>query len=239
MNLNNNLTTRIISLLICCWIFIILTSCGIANEFTFPAHSFRSKNISSYKIKKLALLPIVPDSKDSSGTYYSTNYFVDLLSDEFPNLEIANIDDIRNHEIDGIPNIIKDIKQFRIMDHRKFLNTNLGFSLNEWGCDAIIVGCIDSTNYQMGWVLTEGLPGISKGRKTLCYFSYFLISMKDGRVLWKGSAKGTEIYLGKRNEKRDEKIVTFPPVDLALINGLEILAEELPKETFIKKSGIK
>ncbi len=214
--------------------FLLFTSCGIAYEFIFPVHTFKSKNITSYNIKKLALLPIIPDTKDSSGTFFSTNYFCDLLADEYPNLEIANIDDIRKHESDFIPDMIKDLKQFRILNKRGFLETDLGISLNDWKCDAVIVGCVDSTVYQSSWVMTETLPGVSKGRKTICYFSYFLVSMKDGKVLWKSSAKGSEIFLGKRVDKRGNQLIIYPPVDNAITNGLELVAEEFPKELLPK-----
>jgi hypothetical protein len=208
---------------------IILQSCNLLEEFKFPVQSFTSKYISSYRLKRIAVLPVIPDTKDSAGAYYATNYFTDLLTDCYPAIQVAEVDDVRKSEISFIPDMVKDIKQFRIMDYKNFGNTDIGEALKKWNCDAIFVGTIDSVKYESGWVNTFDYKGLLKGRKTNCYFRYFLISLKDGRVLWKVSVRGTEVFYGKR--KSDDGSFC-PPLSVAMSNGIELISDELPGEIF-------
>ena len=214
----------------------IISGCSLLNEFKFPAQTFKSKFISSYKIKKIALLPIIPDTKDSSGTYNATDYFNDLLVDSYPDIEFSDVDDLRKYDISFLPDLVEDVGEHRIMSHKKFIDTDIGNALQEWNCDAILLGKIDSSKRESGWLTSYGYSGIFKGRKTNCYFSYYLISMKDGRVLWKCSVRGSELYSGKTTSTRINPSTgsgfVFPPLDAAMVGGIELMTEILPDEIF-------
>ena len=57
---------------------------------------------------------------------------------------------------------------------------------------------------------------------TSCQFTYYLISLKDGRVLWKANILGEEgYYLLDREE-------IFAPLDYAISNGIDKVIDKIP-----------
>ena len=94
----------------------------------------------------------------------------------------------------------------------------------EDGYDAVLIGTIDSIHISPG----VSLGSYSKyGWRTFCKFTYYLMSLKDGKILWKADVNGEEIW-----ETKNFYINEIPPVDAAISNGIDIMIDVLPKGIF-------
>ena len=215
----------------------VFVSCTTLKELSADDDVFISKNISSYAIKKIALIPVIPDTKESNGLYNATNYFLDMLVSEFPKLEFADVMDLRKFDFGFAKMILEDIHDKKLMNKQEFYETDLGSLLKKWKCDALIIGSVDSTRREN-----------DKYRKTMfgrniylirvtCYFTYYLISLKDGKVIWKASENGSVYYepFGDSEiifELPVDTIALFSPIDEAMYKGLDKLYYKLPEEIF-------
>lgn len=213
------------------------TFCTSLKELFEKDGVFLSKNISSYSIKKIALLPMLPDTQGGDGTYNSTNYFLDLLVAEYPKLEFADIMDLRKHDFSFIKMMLDDVHENKLINKQEFSKTDLGTLLKKWNCDAIMIGAVDSTRREKDKYRHTMFGKNIYLVKVTCYFTYHLISMKDGKVIWKSAESGSAFYepFGDSEilfELSDDSIALFSPIDEAMYNGLDKLYYKLPDEVF-------
>ncbi len=213
--------------------FVILTSiCLTACNNSFISSDVKgiylSPKISSYKIEAIALLPILPDDSTDYGAYYSTNHFFNILERKYPSLIIADIDWVRNFDCSFIDKQTNFIKIKKRLDLQSFYDTDLGYNIIEENYDAVLLGMIDSTYNSYGIYL-----GISedyfpvRGWMTSCKFTYYLVSLIDGRILWRATVSGEDAC-----KMENYFIKEFPPVDYAISNGIDRMVDYLPTEIF-------
>ncbi|MHB8930011.1 MAG: hypothetical protein ACYC5R_05370 [Melioribacteraceae bacterium] len=178
---------------------------------------YTSPKIKEYNIRKVALLPMAQDDTTDSGTYYSTNHFFNELQKNYSDIKFVVPDLNESNGYDTlIPNFIESIEKLKRLDLKSFFNTDIGASVDEENPDAIIIGKIDRTIPKSGFIRRYYANVVS------CEFRYYLISLVDGRVLWKADVLGEEGYY------LSQIIDLFPPLDLALSNGIDKIITNLP-----------
>jgi hypothetical protein len=167
----------------------------------------------------------MPDDTTDTGAFYATNHFINSLEKRFPKIKfvIANIDTAIASDSMAITWNIESIEKIKKLDLRKFCRSELGYDVQKDSADAMIIGKIDSCAWRAGLTIT-GFR-VYKSRILSCYFTYYLISLKDGRVLWKASTLGEEGYTSYFGAEE-----IYPPLDYALSNGIDLLIFEIPLE---------
>jgi len=208
----------------------VLTACNdIINNVVWPRTDiisvYTSPRIGEYKIRSISILPITPDDTTDTGTYYSTNHLINSLEDKFPEIEfvVADIDTAIAIDSLAIPKAISSIEKRRRLYLREFYNSELGYDVKKDSADAIIIGLIDSTSKKGGFLIRDFR--LNKTRIISCGFTYYLISMRDGRVLWKGAALGEAGYF------YDGVSEIYPPIDRAISYGIDLLLDTIPLDS--------
>ena len=206
-------------------IFIII-SCGqFINPGEFTEY-FKSMKIASYKADKIALLPIQPDDTTDTGAYYSTNHFYNYLAEKYDKKVFADIDWVRDYDCTFVNDQLDFIDEHKIFDLPEFFKTDLGYDLLNEKYDALLIGRIDSVRVQFG------LFWDSQPRSVLGWYSYskltcFLVSLTDGKIIWKCTAEGKDFYEASAYERNNP-----PPLDYALTNAIDKIVMGLPPELF-------
>ena len=204
-----------------------LTSCIYINDSTSVKVVFVSRMLDTYNIKTVAVLPMIPDDTTGSGTFFSTNHLYIILYDDYPSLGLANIDWIREYNDSIISEEIKNIKTLKRFDEDAFYNSDLGYNLLNEGVDAVLIGTIDTVENSDGIYLDLNTKSIQRGWVTSCSFTYFLVALNDGRILWAANCKSNAI-----NPMTNYHIEEYPPFDAAISNGIDEMVELLPGEIF-------
>ncbi len=204
---------------------ILLTSCRQANESNSIISYYENPIISSYQIEKIALLPILPDDSTNFGAYFSTNHFYNIIDERFPSIELADIDWVREFDCSFVDKQIDAINTTKRFDIETFYSSQPGYYLMEDGYDAVLIGAIDSIQHSIGIFIGNSFP--ARGWLTFCNFTYFLVSLKDGRILWKANVNGEE-----SNIMDNYFIKEFPPLDYAISNGIDRMINVLPRGIF-------
>ncbi|MBA4405724.1 hypothetical protein C0389_00460 [bacterium] len=208
-------------------IFPFSTACNEASRnFVWPWNEiisiYQSPKIESYKIRSVSLLPMVPDDTTDNGTFYSTNHFINLLEKEHPAIKfvVSDIDTAISNDSSAISKVIYSIEKKRRLDLKRFSNSELGYDVLSDSTDAMLIGIIDSCKKKNGNIITGYQFG--KRRIISCNFAYYLISLKDGRVLWKAEVVGEEGYMYSSAAE------LFPPLDNAISNGMDLIVKKIP-----------
>ncbi|MCX6170913.1 MAG: hypothetical protein NTX65_16380 [Ignavibacteriales bacterium] len=196
-----------------------LNSCRDLGPESNLVNIYTSPKINVYRIERVALLPMAQDDTTDSGTFYSTNHFFNSLKQNYPEMKFVIPAIEVSDEYDTlIPNFVESIEKLKRLDLTRFFETPVGSSVDEENPDAILIGRIDNKIPKSGFVLRS----YAFANVISCEFRYYLISLVDGRVLWKAEVLGEEgYYVSQRRE-------LFPPIDLALSNGIDKIIPNLP-----------
>ncbi|PKL83398.1 MAG: hypothetical protein CVV24_05125 [Ignavibacteriae bacterium HGW-Ignavibacteriae-3] len=193
--------------------------------------------IAKYRFDKIALLPMIKDDTTDTGTFYSTNHFINKLTERFSNLsvDIPDISSITFSDPMLIPGLINSIERNRHLDMNVFNNSELGTLLLQENYDAIFLGtvesCYDLESFEkFDWSLINLRFDLIYVRN--CYFNYYLISLADGRVLWRARILGQAVSLVNPDLKGKNY---YPPVDCAVSNGIDTMMYYVPDLTGGKK----
>lgn len=200
-----------------------LTSCKRAIDGNRVIDFFRNPDYGKYKIENIALLPMANDDTTSTGTFYSTNYFFNRLL-EIPSINMVDLDKIISSDSAAIYEQLKSININKKFNLNLFLKSDLGIWLTENNCDAAILGNV--TNFKMyyyTWYNIDNQFMITTA--TVCNFNYYMISMRDGSLLWAANIDGEAIYMDKL-----PVIPDYPPLDEAISSGIDSLLEKLDRE---------
>ncbi len=178
---------------------------------------YMSPKIGEYMIQKVALLPMAQDDTTDSGTFYSTNHFFNELRRNYPNMEfVVPPIDVANEYDTLILSFINDVEKLKKLDLKLFFDSQVGYSVGEENLDAILIGRIDTCETKTGLV-SGGFAFV-----TSCEFRYYLISLVDGRVLWKANILGEGDYPVVKHG------LSYPPLDYAISNGIDKIITSLP-----------
>ncbi|MCX6173897.1 MAG: hypothetical protein NTZ27_03985 [Ignavibacteriales bacterium] len=185
---------------------------------------YESPKLNLYKIRSIALLPMAPDDTTDNGTFFATNHFLNSLKQNFPNTKfiIPLVDSILTSDTLVISKIIDSIEKLRRLDLKYFFDTDIGYAVDEDSTDAMIIGVINKVVKKKGYTSSRTHYGIQPATLISCQFTYYLISLKDGRVLWKSQVLGEEGY------SLNSKNITYPPLDYAVSNGIDKLINIIP-----------
>jgi len=213
------------------WLFLIFTLSGcneLLDKIIVPRSAvlsiYQSPKFDNYKIKTIALIPMSPDDTTDQGTFYSTNHFLNKLKEKFHNIlfTIPKVDSIMAFDSLAIDKIIDSIEKLRRLDLKYFFDSDLGNSVDEYASDAMLIGMINKIIYKKGYSPGRGVFKPMDATLTSCQFTYYLISLKDGRVLWKAQLLGEEGY------SLNNKNIIYPPLDYAVSNGIDIVIDKIP-----------
>lgn len=206
-----------------------ITACkGFMDNIVWPKNEiislYKSPKIDSYKIRSVALLPMIPDDTTDAGTFYSTNHFINSLEEKHPSIKfvVPNIDTAIAIDSLAITKTIHSIETRKKLDLKNFYSSELGYDVIKDSADAIIIRTVDSCSVKNGFYIANFQ--LYKTRIISCQFTYYLISLKDGRVLWKAHVLGEDgyIYYGI-----DE---LHTPLYYAVSNGINLLLDKIPLE---------
>ena len=188
---------------------------------------YESPKLNLYKIRSVALLPMVPDDTTDNGTFYSTNHFLNSLKQKFPNTKfvIPSVDSLISSDSLAIFKIIDSIEKLRRLDLKYFFDTDIGYTIDGDSTDAMIIGMINKVINKKGYTPSRTHYGIQPATLISCQFTYYLISLKDGRVLWKAQVFGVEGYSLNSSD------IIYPPLDYAISNGIDKVIDIVPLTT--------
>ena len=228
MGIFNLLKSPVISLP--CLVFL-LCQCRFIEEGNEIKDFYIAPNFKDYKIETVALLPMAYDDTTDIGTFYSTNYFYNNLA-ELNAYNLVDIDKITSSDSSTISDQLISIRENFRIDLDSFYVTQLGSFLKAQNCDAIIIGNVfDYSNYyysdtKLGmfsiFVIT-----------TAANFNYFMVSLKDGSVLWGANIDCKASY--KVRFSSYLAVLGYPPLDLSISNGIDRLLDKLKKEYILTK----
>src|SRR3989339_465369 len=189
---------------------------------------YQSPKIDQYKINSIALLPMAPDDTTDRGTFFATNHFLNSLKQKFPNtkFEVPLVDSIMTFDSLATVEIISSIEKLRRLDLKYFFDTDLGYAVEEYAADAMLIGMINKIIKKKGFSSGRGIFKPVDATLTSCQFTYYLISLKDGRVLWKAKILGEEGYYLLDKEE------IFAPLDYAISNGIDKVIDRIPLTKF-------
>jgi hypothetical protein len=225
--MKNRSILKSINLLFLSGIIFLLSSCIYFERPPRIDNVFVSKHISSYDVESIAILPIIPDDSSNTGAYFATNHLFDILYNNYPSIDITDLQWIRKYDNSIIDKEIQDLKILHRFNMDEFEKSELGSNIISEEYDAVLIGGIDSTDSTMGFFLS--MDGSIRAWRTSCAFEYFLISLKDGRVLWTTTCEGEAF-----NQMDNLFKKSYPPVDVAISNGIDKMEETFPKEIFKK-----
>ena len=209
-------------------LLVILPACStIISNFLYPRSSityiYQSPKYSQYNLSKIAIAPMMNDDTTEVGTLYSTNHFINALEKKYKKLKFFIPDTKNTGDPDSLVFwIAQSIEEKKHLDLNDFYATDLGDAIRKGNADAVFIGVVDLVDYKNGAAYNSRAREFSKTTITSCYFTYYLISLKDGRVLFKISALGEEgfyVYSG------DD---VYPELDYAISNGMDQIIEKLP-----------
>jgi hypothetical protein len=218
---------KFINVLFLIEIIFLLSSCIYFERPPRIDNVFVSKHISSYDVESIAVLPIIPDDSSNTGAYFATNHLFDILYNNYPSIDITDLQWVRKFDNSIVDKEIQSLKTANRFDMEEFEKSELGSNIIAEEYDAVIIGAIDSTDSTSGIFLAP--DGSVRVWRTYCSFEYFLVSLKDGRILWATTCEG-EVY----NQMDNFFKKVYPPVDMAISNGIDKMAETFPKEIFKK-----
>lgn len=227
--MNYRKTTGLLLLLSTLSFIIFFSACNeLLDRIVWPKNQvlsvYESPKLNLYKIRSVTLLPIVPDDTTDNGTFFATNHFLNSLKQKFPNTKFAVplVDSIMAFDSLAISKIIDSIEKLRRLDLKYFFDTDISYTVDEESTDAMIIGRINKVIKKKGYTPSRIHYGIQPATLISCQFTYYLISLKDGRVLWKAN------ILGEGGYSLDGPDIIYPPLDYAISNGIDKIIDIIP-----------
>jgi hypothetical protein len=213
-------------------LFVILLGCTLSG--CIPPDSkvvqwLISPKINNYRIESIALLPLKKDDTTSTGTFYSTNYFLKSLKENYPNykFEVLDIGQALLSDSLIVEKAIESIELKHKADLKNLDTTEMGDSLRLINVDVIILGRINNPSKNLRFWIEPGFVTMASW-STGCNFTYYMVSLKDGRVLWMSNVLGTANYQEEVEYSWDYEKNLYPPLDMAISNGIDKIINTLP-----------
>ena len=186
---------------------------------------YKNPEFNNYNIRRIALLPMVWDDTTEDGTYYSTNHFINKIYNEREDVDLADIDSLRNLDSSPVLKMVYNMGSKTKINLDSVYASPIGDYLNEDGCDAIMAGAIDTVWFHAWNSSSDNKVWVS----THCIFNYYMFSLVDGELLWK-----TQINISANSYVSNEDIF-YPPLDVAISAGIDYF---FPKFPFKKKARL-
>ena len=191
---------------------VFLSSC--MGGFVMSEH-FRSQDTFNYhyNLHKIGLLPMPMDDTTNNGTFYSTNYFFKELKKDYPSYKfnIVTVDKSVKNDPDFMKKVVQLIKRDRGLSNETLISTGLDTVFKQDSLDAVFIGGINKVSHQK-YLIPDKNRNLVQCKFTRCDFVYFLISLNDGKVIWRTRVIGTAF----NNDQSD-----YPPLDEAISNGID------------------
>lgn len=186
-----------------------------------------SPQAQSYQTKTVALFPMAKDDTTDTGTFYSTNYFINNLEKFYSGIKffIPSLDTLTAKDSLFITHCFDKVESDNQLNMESFNLSELRNYLAPNKPDAIIIGKVNNVSYRKGVGLVQDEFLDFKFRTIIsCDFTYYLISLTDGKIIWRIQIIGEAV---NNSYHRDEG---YPPLDMAISNGIDLILDEvLPK----------
>jgi hypothetical protein len=198
-------------------ITLLLSSC--IGEFSIVREHYRYPDIRQYRINNVGIMPMVMDDTTDNGTFYSTNYLLKSLKQNHTNYKfsIVDVDNAVKHDPDYVKNVVQLIRRDQRLSNSTMRATGLDSVLNRDSIDAILIGNINKVNYGKYFITRD--HHLVQCKMVKCDFTYYLVSIYDGQILWRYRTIGTAL----NNNKPD-----YPPLDVAISNGIDEFINSIP-----------
>ncbi|GEM_PF-1224611 len=227
--MNYHRITGLISLLSTLSFILFFSACNELSDYIIVPRNavlatYKSPKIDEYKIRSIALLPMVPDDSTDNGTFFATNHFFNSLKQKFTNIKftVPLVDSIITSDSLAIVKVIDSIEKLRRLDLKYFFDGDIGYAVDKEPTDAIIIGKINKVTKKKGFTASRIYYWYQTATLISCQFTYYLISLKDGRVLWKAQVSGEEGYSLNSTD------IIYPPLDYAVSNGIDKIIDLIP-----------
>jgi hypothetical protein len=190
---------------------------------------YRDPDAEDYQIKRIALIPMANDDTTDTGTFYSTSHFLNLLNDSsFADLkcEIPDVDSLIRSDTALVKNLIESIGKKHKFDFNDSAVVKLRSFLEGGDYDAVIIGKIN--RWDRGRKYYTDLDKLLRFKfypalTTSCDFTYFMVSLRDGSIVWVAWTLGAA-----GNYDFDEYMRDYPPLDEAISNGIDMMINTIP-----------
>lgn len=194
-----------------------------------------SPRINSYVIDSIDLLPLERDDTTNTGTFYSTNYFYQSLKNNYPayKFEVLDISKALQNDSLIVDKLIYPAENDTMIDLQKLYSSEIGDSLNKIKPDAIILGRINypNVNLQPGQEPGRILKSVFQ-RQIGCNFTYYMASLKDGKILWMSNVLGVADYNEGIDYDLEMQLDFYPPLDQAISNGIDKIINLMPLKRY-------
>lgn len=182
----------------------------------------------TYKIDSVVLLTLKNDNTTDTGTFYSTNYFFKELKEKFPQnkFDVLDISPVFQTDSLILDKLIGSIKRNNV-DLEILNSSEIGDSLDYNRPDAIILGQINNTSKDFHFWFEPNLTLKCKWSSG-CNFTYYMVSLKDGKVLWMSNVLGATNYEEIVSYTWDSDWESYPPLDMAISNGIDMIIDSIP-----------
>ena len=227
--MNHRKITGLLLLLSTLLFIILFSACdellgGIIRPKNQVISLYESPKLNLYKIRSVILLPMVPDDTTDSGTFFATNHFLSSLKQNFPEtkFDVPVVDSILASDTLAVSKIIDSIEKLRRLDLNYFFDTDIGYAVDEDSTDAVIIGIVNKVTKKLGFTPSKIYYWNQLATLTSCDFTYYLVSLKDGRVLWRAHV------LGEGGYSLDGPDIIYPPLDYAVSNGIDKIIDIIP-----------
>ncbi len=208
------------------FLIIITIAFSACDDFIEPTNRiieyYVSPQASTYQIKTVALFPMAKDDTTDTGTFYSTNHFINRLEKIFPHIKfsIPSLVGLTDKDSLLIPHLAQSIENEKKLNLQEFNSSQLGNSLPEDKPEMLIIGKINSFSYKKGIGLVKNEFIHFEFRTiTSCDFTYYLVSLTDGSIIFKFRAVGEAANYSYRINN------DFPPLDLAISDGIDLILD--------------
>jgi hypothetical protein len=218
----------LISFLISLFLILSFSGCNeLLDKIIIPRSAvisiYKSPKFDNYKLKTVALIPMSPDDTTDQGTFYATNHFLNRLKEKYPDIlfTVPKVDSLMSSDSLLVSKIIDSIEKLRRFDISSFFKNDFGKAVDEYAPDAMLIGKINKVINKTGFSPGKIYRRV-KATLTSCDFTYYLVSLSDGRVLWKAHVLGEDGYYLYSDESK------YVPLDIAISNGIDIMIDKIP-----------
>lgn len=190
-----------------------------------------SPDANKNEIKKVALFPMAKDDTTNTGTFYSTNHFINNLEKYYDSIKffIPSIDTLVAADSLFVPHFIDKIEISKNLNLESFDSSGVGKIIAKDHADAIIIGKINNVSYRNGvGLVRDEFLHFEFRSITSCDFTYYLISLTDGKIIWKIRTIGEAVNY---SHHKDE---VYPPLDMAISNGIDLILQAALPENEIQ-----
>jgi len=188
----------------------------------YTREAYATPKIKTYDFRNVVLLSMPKDDTTDTGTFYSTSHFFNQLKSKFPKVEfeLADIGDTLDADSTALNKLIKSADRANKIDLAALHSPELDSLIKNENPDALIFGTINNIDRKNGY--KQNRHRMNQINITTCDFTYYMISIPDGKIIWKAR------IIGEASNLNPQSPLKYPPLDSAISNGIDRLMNAIP-----------